>query len=296
MIASGIMLFIFLSSSAQMTMPDYVISGQTRHYYVNPSPVSGSTYRWFIDGNEVQGNSTTEIEFIWDSSKVYMVEVQEFSVDGCPGLKKSGLVYVNPPPDIRISISDTLVCDGESVNISVEGPSRLIWGKWLYDLYVEPGPGITGNMMNGTYEGPADLVETLSNSGRGMDKVVYRFIPVIVNDDGERVCEGGEEEVTVWVQSGTVCREDKLEVPNAFSPNGDGINDEWEISGTGWYPDLEVTVFNRWGQTVWRSGRGYPVPWDGRFRGKALPVDSYHYYLDRHDGSRPVVGTITIVR
>jgi gliding motility-associated-like protein len=296
MIASGIMLFIFLSSSGQMTMPDYVISGQTRHYYVNPSPLSGSTYTWFIDGDEVQGNSTTEIEYIWDSSKVYMIEVQELSAEGCHGSRKSGLVYVNPPPDIRISVSDTMVCDGESVTISVANPSRLIWGKWLYDLVVEPGPGMMGNMLNGTYEGPAVLTETLSNNGVELQSVVYRFIPVIENSEGERVDEGEEEKVTVWVRSGSVCREDKLVIPNVFSPNGDGINDIWEISGTGWYPDLEVTVFNRWGQTVWRSGRGYPVPWDGRSRGKMLPVDSYHYVADKQDGSRPVVGTITIVR
>jgi len=296
MIASGIMLFIFLSSSGQMTMPDYVISGQTRHYFVSPAPFAGSGYTWWIDGKEVQGSGNSEIECYWDSSKVYMLEVQELSAEGCPGPKKSGLVYVNPPPEIRISITDTLVCDGESVGISVENPSRLLWGKWIYELDVGPGQGISGNVMNGTYAGPADLIETLSNVGRVMDKVVYRFMPVIVDDEGKRVCEGREVRVTIWVKSGYECREDKLEVPNAFSPNGDGINDEWEISGTGWYPDIEVTIFNRWGQTVWRSGRGYPVPWDGRFRGKALPVDSYHYYLDRHDGSRPVVGTITIVR
>lgn len=296
MIASGIMQFVCLNLAGQMTMPDYVCAGQTRHYYVNPSPFSGSSYTWWIDGDEVQENSTTEIECSWDSSKVYMLEVQELSAEGCPGPKKSGQVYVNPRPEIKISVSDTLICDGEGVTISVDNPSLLLWGMWIFDLYVEPGPGITGTVISGTYSGTADLAETLSNDGREMDKVVYRFMPVIMNDEGERVCEGEEVKITVWVGSGSVCREDKLDIPNAFSPNGDGINDVWEIRGTGYYPDIEVTVFNRWGQTVWWSGRGYPVAWDGRSRGKELPVDSYHYFLDRHDGSRPVAGTITIVR
>lgn len=296
MIASGIMHFIFLSSSGQMTMPDYVISGQTRHYFVYPAPFSGSSYTWWIDGNEVTGNSTTEIECIWDSSKVYMLEVQELSAEGCRGPKKSGLVYVNPPPDIRISISDTLICDGESVYISVENPSRLIWGKWLYNLVVEPDPGVIGNTINGTYDGLVDQHETLSNNGTDIKRVVYGFTPVIVNAEGEKVCEGEEVRITVWVRPVSVCREEFLEIPNAFSPNGDGINDVWEITGKEYYPDIEVTVLNRWGQTVWRSGKGYPVAWDGRSRGKELPMDSYHYILDRHDGSRLIAGTVTIVR
>ncbi len=296
MIIAGIMQFISFSSAGQMTMPDQTCTGQVRHYYVNSTPFSGSTYTWWIDGNVIPGNNTSEFVYTWDSSKVYLLEVQERSADGCPGPKKSGLIFVNPPPEIQISVSDTLICDGESVTILIENPSRLIWGKWIYDLIVVPEPGITGNTINGTYTGPASLSESLNNNDREIHKVVYRFIPVIMNDEGGRVCEGEEVKITIWIHSGSLCREEFPEIPDAFSPNGDGINDVWIIPGKELYPDIEVTIFNRWGQRVWKSGRGYPVPWDGRSRGKALPVDSYHYFLDRHDGTRPVAGTVTVVR
>jgi len=87
-----------------------------------------------------------------------------------------------------------------------------------------------------------------------------------------------------------------LNIPNAFSPNGDGINDVWNIIGKESFPGIEVTIYNRWGQAVWKSARGYPVPWDGRSRGKTLPVDSYHYLIELHDGTRSIIGNVTLLR
>jgi gliding motility-associated-like protein len=87
-----------------------------------------------------------------------------------------------------------------------------------------------------------------------------------------------------------------LVIPNAISPNGDLINDVWNIGLKELYPSMEVIIFNRWGETVWRSEKGYPRPWDGTSNGSSLPIDSYHYIIDLHNGSRPIVGNITIVR
>jgi len=87
-----------------------------------------------------------------------------------------------------------------------------------------------------------------------------------------------------------------LIIPNAISPNGDMINDVWNIENIHLYPEAEVKVFNRWGYNVWVSEKGYPRPWDGTHGGRDLPIDSYHYIIDLHNGNRPIMGTITIVR
>jgi gliding motility-associated-like protein len=87
-----------------------------------------------------------------------------------------------------------------------------------------------------------------------------------------------------------------LVIPNAISPNGDLINDVWNIGLKELYPSMEVVIFDRWGQTLWRSEKGYPRPWDGTSNGEALPIDSYHYIIELHNGSRPIVGNVTIVR
>jgi gliding motility-associated-like protein len=87
-----------------------------------------------------------------------------------------------------------------------------------------------------------------------------------------------------------------LVIPNAISPNDDNINDIWNIGMIHLYPDIEIRIYNSWGQMVWKSAKGYPDKWDGRSNGVKLPIDSYHYVIDLHNGSKPVVGTITIVR
>mgnify|MGYP000518090826 CR=1 FL=1 len=70
-----------------------------------------------------------------------------------------------------------------------------------------------------------------------------------------------------------------VKVPNAFSPNGDGINDDWKIVNLHTYPDASLQVFNRHGQVVYQS-RGYSRPWNGTFNSKPLPVGTYYYVID----------------
>ena len=59
-----------------------------------------------------------------------------------------------------------------------------------------------------------------------------------------------------------------LEVPNAFTPNGDGINDDWQIHNIYLYPEASVQVFNKWGKIVFEITNGYNVFWDGTKNGK----------------------------
>ncbi len=95
-----------------------------------------------------------------------------------------------------------------------------------------------------------------------------------------------------------------LEIPTGFSPNQDGTNDYFEIGIIEpssqvlqeLYPDIVVEIFNRWGEMLFRSEKGYPSPWDGTYKGRNLPVDSYYFVIDLNNGTKPVVGNITIVR
>jgi gliding motility-associated-like protein len=87
----------------------------------------------------------------------------------------------------------------------------------------------------------------------------------------------------------------KIIIPNAFSPNGDGINDRWIIEALDTYPESTTEVFNRWGQVVFRS-RGYPIAWNGTFNGAPLPVGAYYYIIDRKNDFPVLSGWIMIVR
>ncbi|NLR65953.1 PKD domain-containing protein [Chitinophaga varians] len=83
--------------------------------------------------------------------------------------------------------------------------------------------------------------------------------------------------------------------PNAFSPNGDNINDKWVIYNLSDYPDSKVEVFNRYGQRVYESS-GYAQPWDGRFKGNPLPVGTYYYVITLRNGFAPLSGYVAIIR
>ena len=87
----------------------------------------------------------------------------------------------------------------------------------------------------------------------------------------------------------------KINVPNAFSPNGDGINDVWNINELSSYPESETNVFNRYGQLVFHS-MGYSKPWDGRYNGQSLPVGTYYYTIDRKNNFPFMNGWLMIIR
>lgn len=84
-------------------------------------------------------------------------------------------------------------------------------------------------------------------------------------------------------------------VPNAFSPNGDGINDTWVIRYLDAYPGAEVNVYNRYGQIVYQS-TGYQTPWNGTLNGQPLPVATYYWIINPHNGRSQMNGSVTIVR
>lgn len=87
----------------------------------------------------------------------------------------------------------------------------------------------------------------------------------------------------------------KVTVPNAFSPNKDGINDTWQIVAINAYPDAEVNVFNRYGQVVFTS-HGYNNPWDGTYNKNPLPVGTYYYVIDLKSGLPKLKGWLAILR
>ena len=84
-------------------------------------------------------------------------------------------------------------------------------------------------------------------------------------------------------------------VPNTFTPNGDGINDKWVIEFLYLYPRHHIEVFNRYGQLVYES-LNYSTPWDGTYKGNALPAGTYYYIIEL-GGKRPAKsGYVTILR
>jgi gliding motility-associated-like protein len=87
-----------------------------------------------------------------------------------------------------------------------------------------------------------------------------------------------------------------ITIPNTFTPNGDGVNDQWNIQGLTAYVHATVDIFDRNGQKVFHS-IGYGVPWDGTSNGKEVPYGVYYYIIDpKFEGLHVMSGYVTVVR
>ncbi len=87
----------------------------------------------------------------------------------------------------------------------------------------------------------------------------------------------------------------KIVIPNAFSPNNDGINDYWNIEALQTYANAEVSIFNRYGQPVFHN-KGLYKSWNGLYNGRPLPVGTYYYIIDVKEGLPLHSGSITLLR
>jgi gliding motility-associated-like protein len=91
----------------------------------------------------------------------------------------------------------------------------------------------------------------------------------------------------------------ELFIPAGFSPNGDGVNDYFVITGADSYK-VSVSFYNRWGNLVYEN-KSYKNDWDGNSNtglliGSKLPDGTYFYVINLNNGEKPKAGYITINR
>ncbi|SNT23742.1 gliding motility-associated C-terminal domain-containing protein, partial [Ekhidna lutea] len=129
------------------------------------------------------------------------------------------------------------------------------------------------------------------------------FLDTDSDGDGKLDSEEGVEDcdrdgILNYIDNDDPC---KMKIADAFSPNGDGKNDEWIIQGIESYPENKVTIFNRWGNKIFEID-GYDNNsrvWRGEINtnigsDKNAPYSTYYFIIDLKDGSKPIAGNILI--
>ncbi|WP_454802207.1 T9SS type B sorting domain-containing protein [Mucilaginibacter phyllosphaerae] len=171
-------------------------------------------------------------------------------------------VTVNPMPVINL-IGEFTLLEGESKVLPAKATGDNLTYEW------SPAAGL-------------DNINTLNPVTSVIADTRYKLL--ITNSFG--CIASGEVFVKVLK---------KPVVVNAFTPNGDGINDSWNIKYLESYPGNTVDVYNRQGEKVY-SSVGYAIPWDGRYKGSVLPAGVYYYIINPKNGRKAIAGNVTIIK
>jgi gliding motility-associated-like protein len=296
---------------------------------INLAADPGYTINWYKD-NVLLTAATNQTAITSTLPGTYTVTVTSTlpNTDGSTCVQTSGAqsLSFDPPPSVTIQkIGMATLCDGQTVDLKVTYNTGTV--KWSTG---ESSNKITIS-ESGTYSAS---VTTAAGCSAGNSIDVQFFKKPVLNISNAGVCVPShktatliappgmasynwndqpgtdtyivdhQQTVTLTVKDANGCQATQqiqvsdecpdIKIPNAFTPNGDGVNDNWNITGLEYDPTALVRVFNRYGQQIYQS-KGYGTAWNGEFKGKRLPAGAYYYIVNAKNGSLKFGGEVTII-
>ncbi len=238
------------------------------------SDIAAMNYNWaFSDGGTVLNNVSANHVYANDGN--YSVALSATSTKGCAGSVQKNITVL-PAPVASFATAATEIFSGNALGVTnttvpVSGIQDYIW-SW--------GDGntqtvVTNLPLQHTYYASNETLFTIHLTAVGVNGCKAEGTSVI------RVKPPTQLPLPV--------------IPNAFSPNGDGVNDYWEITGLNLYAAIHISVYNRYGQLVYLS-TNYNQPWNGSFKEKKLPIGTYYYVLDLKKGGKKLSGSVAIIK
>ncbi|WP_223652972.1 gliding motility-associated C-terminal domain-containing protein [Hymenobacter psoromatis] len=230
---------------------------------IGPTPA----YQWQVDGRDVAGAttpvfSTTTLR----AGQTVTLRLSTTTACGQPAtVVSNGIVVEIQPPVVVNAGPDKDILAGSSVVLegTADGTYPVTW---------TPALGLTfpgNNPLRPLAAPEVTTTYTLSAGSGGC---------------------ASSDDVTVTVHPA-------IRIPNAFTPNGDGRDDTWQIEFIDQYPDNTVSVFNRWGSRIF-SAENYSRAneWRGDINGQPAPVGTYYYVVvTKGPLGRSYAGSITVL-
>jgi gliding motility-associated-like protein len=189
---------------------------------------------------------------------VHAIQYKFTTAEGCPATA-TGEVRVLPTPQLSAGPDRTLVAGG-SIRLMATAAGNGLQYNW------SPATGL-------------DDAGTLQPLVRTETDRIYRLTAT----SAEGCSATDDVAVTVVAE---------LYIPNAFTPNGDGLNDTWQVPFLESVSGGAVKVFNRYGQIVFQTAG--TLKWDGRFKGAELPSGAYAYLLQYNGKTKK--GVVMLLR
>lgn len=230
-----------------------------------------------LDGSGSQGGSTYQ----WTDAQGGPVGTD--TIVNLGAMPDGVYTYVLTVTDGPCTDADTVVFTVWPMPIADAGPDKVV--------YVEGTTGLGGSPSGPPGSSFVWQPDSLLNNGGvpNPDATVNAttwFQLTVTSTEG---CVGIDSVLVTVVP--------EVKVPSGFTPNGDGHNDTWVLDFAVLFPDIDVQVFSRWGEPLFRS-IGYHVPWDGKYDGKLVPMGTYYYVIELHDPRFPeaLTGPLTVIR
>ncbi len=221
--------------------------------------VYNAEYSWTGPNQFVSEERTPTIENIQqENAGIYTVVV---SVDGCSSDPATTEVIVYPNPVADAGKDDTTE---HGTPIQLNGSGGITY-QWTPNTYIVPSNNVPNPYVN----------PPLGNN---------TYILTVWNEYG---CSD-EDEVVI-----TVLPTDKLDIPEVFTPNGDGKNDTWIIGFLSDIGEYQLCIYSRDGAQLFCT-KNYENDWDGTYKGDELPDGTYWYVITSSEHTYK--GAVTIRR
>jgi gliding motility-associated-like protein len=178
---------------------------------------------------------------------------------------------------------DTDVFFDLPVESAYAGPDTILYLQNRYIMKAVMKPWETGQWSiiggDGTIVNPDDPFSPVESLTLGSH--TFRWTV------GNGICPELHDEVEIEIRN--------LKWPDAFSPNGDGVNDCLEILGAPFVPNNELIVYDLRGRIVYRKAN-YDNTWDGKDMGGKEIVDGYYYYIFKGENIPAIKESLIIKR
>lgn len=226
------------------------------------------TYEWSL-GNGYQTDDTDPV-YSYGTPGIYTITLKATSQGQCSkSITKTALINILDPP-----VAAFTATPGENIPVEFKN------GTFVFNNNSQYALDYNWDFGDGNFSTLTDPQHKYELPGS------YRVTLYAKNEIG---CTDSISHAWYIVTPDLV-----LEIPNAFSPNGDGINDRWSIDGLKARPAATTEIYNRWGQIVF-TGIGY-VPWDGTRGGRLLPEGTYYYVVKTSADEKPYTGWVALLR
>lgn len=254
----------FLPHQIQGCMP---VSVDFQNYYPQ---LTGSTYSWDLDDNTLSTDSNPS--HVYENPGNYDITLSIVSPEGCKdSVTVENTVIVHGYPTAGFYQSSNVVSSYHPEIFFNDNSIDAAFWEWDF------GDGSTAS----TEASPSHIYP---------DTGIYTVRLIVTNDGG---CTD-----TIY-NTLRVEQEFALYVPNAFTPNKDGINEGFIGQGIG-FVDYDMWIIDRWGVKIFHSVRA-DMPWDGTYygNGNLCQNDVYEYIINVHDYTGKLhryIGHVTLVR